>query len=111
VWGVSCIQFQIQFENVDSRFSEKSKLSSLRVFRYEQAQLLDAHTARARDAWNLEFSRRGRDVRVQSGARSGDKIYGDWRVRVLRMEFLYVTFHAIQELAIGWAKVRGATAR
>src|SRR5260370_7668048 len=106
-----CIEFEVQFENIYAGFSQKSKLSFLSMLRHDGTQFHSAQAARTRHAGDLKLCRCRRNVWIQSRSRCGNQIYRNCCARILRMELLYVTFHAFHELTICWAEIRSAPAR
>src|SRR5258708_19679599 len=105
------IGLEVQVENIYGGLTEKSKLSFLSMLRHDGTQFHSAQAARTRHAGDLKLCRCRRNVRIQSRSRRGDQIYRNCCARILRMELLYVTFHALHELTICWPEIRSAPAR
>ena len=71
------IEFEIEFEHIDSCLTENSKLPSFGVFRYQSTELVDGGSALLGNALQLKFSRRRRDVRIKPRSRGGHEIDGN----------------------------------
>src|SRR5713101_5224804 len=102
------IHVQIQFEHIDAWLAQNAELSAQGVFGDEGANLCFIHVALAGHARNLEFRCGGRNLRVQAGTGGSHQIDRDWRVWILRLEFLYVAFHSVQQSSIRGAQIGAA---
>ena len=60
------IEFEVQFEYVDSGFSKKPELAIFRMFCQQRTQLVYGGSAHFGDRGQLEFGRRGSNMRIES---------------------------------------------
>ena len=65
-FGESFIEFEVQFEYVDSGFSKKPELAIFRMFCQQRMQLVYGDSALFGDRGQLEFGCRGSNVRIES---------------------------------------------
>ena len=59
------IQTHVQFENIDSGFTQDAELSFFSVLAYKLPHFVLAHSAFASNSWNLKLSRCRADVRIK----------------------------------------------
>src|ERR1041385_668339 len=72
--GVARVEFEIQLENVHTGFAQQAEGSSFSMPADNLPHLSFIQPAFASHARDLEFSRRRRDMRIESRGRSGDEI-------------------------------------
>src|SRR5580698_5435689 len=108
---MSCVEIEVKFEDADSWFTKEAELARHRVLRDQLAHVGFGDVAVSGNACDLEFSRGGRDLGIESRTGSGNKVDGNRRVRILRVEFLTVTLDAISQLVICRRKIRAGRIR
>ena len=64
-WSLT-VEIEVEFQHVYNRFTEKAELSPRSVRLHQAPHFVLTHPALLRHAWDLEFSRRGRDVRIET---------------------------------------------
>src|ERR1700723_91792 len=67
--GVQVVQFQIQFQYIDARLAQESKLTAFGVSLHYEPHLSLSHPAFFRDARHLKIRRRRRNMRIEAGSR------------------------------------------
>src|SRR5580765_245483 len=100
------IEIEIQFEHIHSRLAENAKLAAFRMRIDDLSHFVLAHFAFSGDARNLKLSRRRRDVRVKSRTGSSHQVNGHRLAGIVRLELFHIGFHAVDELLVGWSKIR-----
>ena len=87
-WALSSARFRSSTLTRGSPKKAKLPPGSMRA---DQAlEFILAHAPLPRDARNLEFCRRRRNVRIKARARRRHQIYGHWRTWVLGLQCRYV---------------------
>src|SRR5450432_1490482 len=104
------IEFQVQFEHIDTGLPQDPELPVLREFLNESPHFGFTDVSFSRHSGDLELSRSGRNLGIEPRTRSGHQVHGDRRRRVFRLGFLYIGFHAVDQRLVRRAEIR-ATAR
>jgi hypothetical protein len=105
--SMKAVEVQIQFQDIDARFAKKSEVAAPCMFLHERANILVLHATRMGNARNLEFSRRGRDVRVQARAGGCHQVNRDRSHWILGAKFLCVGLYALHQELVGRREIRG----
>jgi len=71
------VEREVQFQNVDTRFAEKSEFALLCMFLNQIANRGFGQASLFRDAGNLKLRGSGRNFRIQTGGGRRDEIYGN----------------------------------
>src|SRR5215813_12036703 len=95
------VEIEVEIQHVYNRLTEKAKLSSLGMRLHQASHFVFTHPAFLRHAWDLEFSRRRRDVRVETRGRRGHQVYGHRLARIFRLRLLGVSLHPVNQFLIG----------
>src|SRR5271168_1863444 len=79
---VSMVEFQVEFEDIHSRFADKSQITAAAVLRQDRTYLIRADVPCLGHPGDLEVGVGRRDVRIQATAAGGDGIgrnlWGAW---------------------------------
>lgn len=63
---MGCVEIEVQFENVDARFTQEAELPAFGMLRNQIADIGFANPALFRHSGHLKFRRCGSDVRIQA---------------------------------------------
>src|SRR5208283_83165 len=103
---MGAVQREIQFQHVDAGLSQESKPATFGESLNQRTQFSLAHLSCPRHSGNLEFGRSGRDVGIESGAGSGNKVNGNRSGTIFRSCSLHVSLYPVEQYLICGSKVR-----
>src|SRR5258708_24851653 len=102
------VELQIQFQDIDARFTQKSQVAIHCVFADKTANVVFFHATRMSHARNLEVCGGRGDIGVQARARGGHQVHRDWNIGILGLELLYIALYAFDQNLVGGTEIGAA---